>query len=219
MAGTVDPDAGQTFTYAIITLDGASLFKISGSQILMATNGLDYESRQLAGFQYVLGVQVTDSGSPALSAQAFITVQIQDVNEAPTITSGTRSVAENSPSRTVVGVPITASDPDLNQLIKLSIDAGDPTGIFKINSCSGQIEVVQAVLDFEGPIPTYTLTVTATDDGTPRLSTVDLCHVCDHDHRVGRERSTCGANCNDERGGKLCHEHHHWGAGRCNRPG
>jgi len=169
--GTTDPDAGQTFTYSIITLDGASLFKISGSKILVAANTIDYESRQLAGFQYVLGVQVTDSGSPQLSAQAFITVQIVDVNEPPVISSGARSVLENSPTRTTVGLPITASDPDLNQLIKFSIDGGDPTGVFKINSCSGQIEVVLANLDYEGPTPTFTLTVTATDDGSPRLST------------------------------------------------
>ena len=90
-------------------------------------------------------------------------------NSPPVPSGGPFSVAENSANGTSVGT-VAANDPDAGQTHTFSILSGNTDGAFTINSTTGEITVANsAALDFETN-PTFSLTVEATDDGTPPLS-------------------------------------------------
>ena len=85
---TTDADAGQTFSYALVSGTGSTdnaLFQLVGNQL--RTNAVfDYETKS----SYTIRVQTTDSGTPALSYQKSFTVTITNNNElAVTVTSQT----------------------------------------------------------------------------------------------------------------------------------
>jgi hypothetical protein len=179
--GTVtfdDVDAGQTHTFAITAGDPGGVFAIdpaTGETTVAAP--LDFETTPT----YTLTVTVTDNGSPPLSGSAPITINLTDVNEAPVVDPATFTLAENSVDATAVGTA-TFDDVDAGQTHTFAITAGDPGGAFAIDPATGAITVADgAALDFEAT-PTYTLTVTVTDNGSPALSgsapiTIDLTDV------------------------------------------
>ncbi|MEO5609321.1 MAG: Ig-like domain-containing protein [Ornithinibacter sp.] len=80
-----DPDAGQTLSFAVVTdgcggtYDDGTAFTVSGTSLQTATE-LNYEVKS----SYDVCVQVTDSGSPALSTDASFTITVNDVNDPPT---------------------------------------------------------------------------------------------------------------------------------------
>jgi hypothetical protein len=172
VVGTVaatDADAGQTLTYTITGGNPSGAFAIDSAtgQITVANpSALNYESTSILG----LVVQVTDNGSPAQSASAGIIVHVNDVNETPAfVLTGPYSVAENSAAGTTVGLAI-ATDPDAGQTLTYSILGGNTGGAFTINPSTGLISVANpAALNFE-TTPSFSLTVVATDNGTPSLS-------------------------------------------------
>lgn len=103
------------------------------------------------------------------------------VNETPVVTAATFSLAENSVNGTSVG---TVSVTDVHtpaQTHTWSITAGNTGSAFAIDS-SGQLTVAtSSALNFE-TTPSFSLTVQATDNGTPTLSgsatiTVNLSNV------------------------------------------
>ena len=77
----VDPDAGTILTWAITGGNTAGAFIVDGAgQIRVANSGaLDFETNPT----FALTVQATDSGSPALSSSATITVNLANANEEP----------------------------------------------------------------------------------------------------------------------------------------
>lgn len=81
--GALDPDAGQTHTFAVVSdgcggtyADGSAGFTVSGSA-LVTRAPLDFETRS----SYSVCVRVTDSGTPAQSFDALLTVTVGDVKE------------------------------------------------------------------------------------------------------------------------------------------
>ena len=106
-----DPDAGQTLTYQIVSGNDLGIFEITNDGKLKVANNtnLDYEQHQ----SVTLRVKVTDNGTPALNAEANITINITDVNEAPNFTSGTTvTMAHNQ----VINHTLSATDPEGNAL-------------------------------------------------------------------------------------------------------
>ena len=108
VVGTVassDPDSGDTRTYAITAGNTGGTFAINATtgEITVANNALlDFETTP----SFALTVQVTDAGT--LTDTATVTINLTNVNEAPTITSAAAvSVAENQTAATTV----TATDP------------------------------------------------------------------------------------------------------------
>jgi len=169
--GTVlatDPDAGQSLSFAITGGNTGGAFAINSAtgQITVASAGqLDFETTP----QFLLTVQVIDSGTPALSDTATITVDVLDVNESPNVNNQSFSVAENSAGGTSVGT-VVATDPDAGQSLSYAITGGNTGGAFAINSSTGQITVASASqLDFENA-SSFSLTVQVTDSATPPLS-------------------------------------------------
>ena len=101
-----------------------------------------------------------------------IRVTIQDVNEAPTITSSnTFTVAENSTNGVIVG-DITSQDPDIEapfNSLTYSITSGNSNDAFAISN-TGTITVNgDGKIDFE-TTPSYALIVEVADGGSPALT-------------------------------------------------
>jgi VCBS repeat-containing protein len=150
----VDPDTagGDTATYTLIH-DAGGRFAIAGSNLVVA-GPLDYEA---ANSQQVT-VRVTDSGG--LTFDKSFTIGVTNVNEAPTaIGLPNASIAENSPTNTVVGT-LSAVDPDTGDSATYTLldNAG---GLFAI---SGNLLVVAGALDYE-TAASHQVTVRATDAG------------------------------------------------------
>ncbi|MGV8114403.1 MAG: cadherin domain-containing protein [Lentimicrobium sp.] len=115
-----------------------------------------------------LTVQVTDNGSPALSASATVTVELNDINEAPVIAQGQAfQVDEHVPALTQVG-NVMAADPDSGQALTFTIQGGNTNNAFAIDAVTGEITVAGNIC-FEY-CSQYNLLVRATDNGTPALS-------------------------------------------------
>lgn len=78
-----DPNAGQTLTYTIISGNTNNTFSLTTAGVLkVASNtALDFEATPT----YSIVVRATDNGTGALFAQATMTVNVTNVNEAPVI--------------------------------------------------------------------------------------------------------------------------------------
>ncbi|MEI8213552.1 MAG: VCBS domain-containing protein, partial [Planctomycetota bacterium] len=90
---TIDPDAGNTFSYTLVAGAGDSdnaAFNIDGTT-LRATNSFDFEAKS----SYSVRIRSTDQGG--LFTEKSLTITVTNVNEAPTIISGTAySVTESN---------------------------------------------------------------------------------------------------------------------------
>ena len=96
-------------------------------------------------------------------------VKLTYVNDAPVVTDQTFAVAENSANGTAVGT-VAATDQDAGQTKSFAITGGNTGGAFAINATTGAITVAtSSALDFE-TTPSFALTVTVTDNGTPALA-------------------------------------------------
>jgi hypothetical protein len=164
-----DPDIGQTLTYSIVSgnADGAfAIDPITGALTVAKSSALDFEAQPT----HQLIIQVADNASPSLTAANIVTISLTDVNEAPTISPQSFTLDENSPAGTVVGT-VVAGNPETSQTLQYSIAGGNVGGAFSINSITGILQVANsAALNFETK-PQFSLTIQATDNGTPALTT------------------------------------------------
>ncbi|XP_028716648.1 protocadherin-3-like [Peromyscus leucopus] len=147
---------------------------------LVAEGPLDRESRA----EYNITITVTDVGTPRLTTQHTITVQVSDVNDnAPafTQTSYILFVQENnSPALHIGTISATDSDSGSNAHITYSLlPTQDPQlaldSLISINADSGQLFALRA-LDYED-LQTFEFQVGATDQGSPALSSQALVRV------------------------------------------
>nr|XP_006998146.2 protocadherin beta-7 isoform X1 [Peromyscus maniculatus bairdii] len=141
---------------------------------------LDRESHS----EYNITITVTDMGSPRLTTQHTITVQVSDVNDnAPafTQTSYTLFVQENnSPALHIGTISATDSDSGSNAHITYSLlPTHNPqlalASLISINADNGQLFALRA-LDYED-LQTFEFHVGATDQGSPALSSQALVQV------------------------------------------
>lgn len=157
-----DLGAGDMLTYTISAGDPDGVFGIgpSNGQIVVADGSLlDFESLPTS---YDLTIQVEDNDGA--TDTEVVTVNVTNVNEAPTIDPATFFVNENSGIGTPVGTPMT-SDPE-NDDLTYTITGGDDH-VFDIDPDNGEIAVLDnTFLDFEalGGTPHFSLTVEV-DDG------------------------------------------------------
>jgi hypothetical protein len=164
IVGTVsatDPNDVEKLTYSITGGNGDGAFAIdssSGTITVADATELDYGVTP----SYELTVQVTDNGG--LTDSATVTVSVLSGNRAPTLADATFTVDENCEDGTEVGT-LAASDPDNGDVLTYAITGGDGDGIFGMGAASGTITVLDdSALDYEAK-PSYSLTVTVTDDG------------------------------------------------------
>lgn len=169
--GTVlasDPDVGQPKTFTITNGNTGGVFAINpttGAIAIATPSAINFELNAM----FLLTVQVTDNGNPALSSSADITINVIDANEPPVVTVTTFTMAENPAVNARVGTVI-ATDPDAGQTRTFAITNGNTNGAFAIEPTTGAITVATpSAINFE-TTPTFTLSIQATDNGNPALS-------------------------------------------------
>ena len=129
-------------------------------------------------------VRVTDDGEGNLFHSGTVTININDVNEAPVLDDTTLSIRENVAATTTVGLPLQAVDVEVlagRQFLTYQILSGNDAERFTIDAASGQISVAKAELDYEDT-PQYTLVVEVVDSGHNHLKdtasiTIDILDV------------------------------------------
>jgi Ca2+-binding RTX toxin-like protein len=157
---TTDPDTANTFTYSLVTGDGAtdnSLFTISGNQL--RTNAVfDFETKN----SYSVRLRTTDQGGLFFERQ--LTIGVSNVNETPTnLTLSNSIVAENQVIGTVIG-NLTTTDPDTANTFTYNLVTGigaTDNGLFSITN--NQL-TTNSVFDYETK-NSYSIRVKTTDQG------------------------------------------------------
>uniref|UniRef100_A0A673G5N3 Cadherin EGF LAG seven-pass G-type receptor 3-like n=1 Tax=Sinocyclocheilus rhinocerous TaxID=307959 RepID=A0A673G5N3_9TELE len=129
---------------------------------------LDRESVE----HYFFGVEARDYGAPPLSATASVTITVMDVNDnRPEFLQKEYYVRLNEDAAvgtSVVMVVISATDDDVGENARITYYLEDNIPQFRIDPASGAI-TLQAELDYEDQM-TYTLAITARDNGIPQKS-------------------------------------------------
>lgn len=171
-AGTVayttlatDPDAGQALTYSLSGTDAGLLNINSATGVVSLKAAADRSTKPTYSFNVV----ATDNGNGALSATQAVTVTVNpSTNRAPSITSAsTVSVIENTATITPA-YTVVASDADAGQQVTYSLGTGGDEALFNIDATTGAVTLKTAA-DFEAK-RSYSITVRATDNGTPALT-------------------------------------------------
>ena len=161
---STDPDAGNTFTYSLVSTapcpgtDNASFNILNGSLRINASFNFEAKS------SYAVCVRSTDQG--ALSFDKAFTISVSNVNEGPTdINLSGSSVAENQPINTTVGT-LTSTDPDAGNTFTYSLAStgtcpGTDNAAFSI---TGSTLRAAASFNFEAK-SSYAVCVRTTDQG------------------------------------------------------
>lgn len=155
-----DPDTNDSHTFTITSGPAPFVIGALGKITVAAGAQLNFEAQSV----YDLTVEIEDEGGNTDAAN--VTINITNVNEAPTIAPQTFSVAENTNNGVVVGT-VVATDPDSGGTLTYSIDAGTP---FAINANTGVLTVADSSkLDFE-TAPQIKFKAKAQDNGAPPKS-------------------------------------------------
>ncbi len=166
-----DPDNNQTITYSITTGNQYNAFAInslSGEITVVNSSGLSS-----ANNPFILNIQVSDNGTPQLSANSQVTINItQNINSAPVIGPQSFTIAENSLQGTFIG-QVVASDPDQGQNLTYSIISGNSSNAFSISAHGALTVNNSAAFNFED-ISLFDLMVMVSDDGEPVMSSQNL---------------------------------------------
>lgn len=153
-----DPDPGDSFTYTLLN-DAGGRFLASGNQIFVINSSLlNFE----ANTSHNVLVRVTDRAG-AFTDQ-FLTINLQDVNEAPTnVALSPATVDENVEVDSVVGT-LSSTDPDANNTFSYQLVAGTGDGDNTRFEVVGNQLILKESPDFEAQ-PSYRIRVRTTDQG------------------------------------------------------
>ncbi|XP_006866309.1 PREDICTED: protocadherin Fat 4-like [Chrysochloris asiatica] len=160
--------AELTYSFVKIPKKISQIFYLNPLTGQISTSGdLDYEDSS----SYELDVEAQDR--PGLRDRAKVFITILDVNDnvpEVVVTSGNKTIAENAPPGTVIALfQVHDRDSGLNGLVTCSISRRMPFELEKSVDNYYRL-VTNTVLDRE-QVSLYNITVTATDKGTPPLST------------------------------------------------
>ncbi|XP_030648026.1 protocadherin beta-16-like [Chanos chanos] len=163
-----------TYEFGHISRDVSKLFTLDSKTGNVALNGtLDFERKS----SYELGIKAKDG--LGLASFASVIVEIVDVNDnAPVIhlKSLNNPIPENAlPGTEVAIINVQDKDSEENQQIRCAIHGNVP---FKLNSSVKNYYslVTTSELDRE-LVSEYNITITATDGGTPPLSSFKTIHL------------------------------------------
>uniref|UniRef100_A0A5F7ZKI0 FAT atypical cadherin 1 n=1 Tax=Macaca mulatta TaxID=9544 RepID=A0A5F7ZKI0_MACMU len=183
-AASRDIEANAEITYSIISGNEHGKFSIdSKTGAVFIIENLDYESSH----EYYLTIEATDGGTPSLSDVATVNVNVTDVNDnAPVFSQDTYTAVVSEDAvleQSVITVLADDADGPSNSHIHYSIIDGNQGGPFTIDPVRGEVKVTK-LLDRE-TISGYTLTVQASDNGSPpRVNTtavnIDVSDVNDN---------------------------------------
>ena len=160
-----DPDAGASLSYSLVDSNGAKdegLLSIDSSTGVVAfISAPNFETPTDVGADNKIEFSVLVSDGSLEVSQDY-SFSITNVNEAPTISTSSFSIAEGS---TAIGT-IAASDPDASSTLSYTI-SGTDSSKFSINASSGAVAFLSPP-NFESPTDngldnTYNFTVTVSD--------------------------------------------------------
>ncbi len=166
--GTVtgtDRDSGDTMIYSLTdTAGGRFAINSSTGQVTVADGSLlNYE----VASSHNVTVRVTDSGG--LTYDETFTINLTDVNEAPSITSdgGGATASVNVTENGTAVTTVVTRDPDAGQTLAYSIVGGSDAAKFAINSSTGVLSFLSAP-NYEAPTDSggnnvYDVTVQVSD--------------------------------------------------------
>ena len=168
-----------TVVYSIDSGNGRGSFSIDSASglIFVALDNIDAESVLL----YSLRVQASAldvSTASDLTTAILVNISVIDENDNPPVfaqQSLNFSVVENVPLFSDLHT-VVATDRDVspdNSLV--TITAHDFLSVFRLNASSGVVENIAAI-DREA-VPFYTIRISASDNGTPNLTTDTLLNV------------------------------------------
>jgi len=158
-----DPDPGTSLTYALGGVDAGRFNINAASGVVTFKASPDFEAPADAGEDNVYDITVTAFDGSLSSAARVVAITVSDVNETPSITSGSSaSFAENATGTVYTA---TGTDPDGDTLTFAL--GGTDAGFFNINAASGAV-TFKAAPNFEAPTDAgannvYDITVTASD--------------------------------------------------------
>ena len=157
---TTDPDAGDSFTYTLVTGTGSTdnaSFTIDGG-VLKTNASFDFETKN----SYSVRIRTTDVGG--LFTEKAFAIGVTNVNESPTdINLSNSSISEGLPSGWNVGA-LSTLDPDAGDSFTYTLVAGtgaDDNASFTI--VGGELRTA-AVFDYEVK-SSYSVRVRSTDEG------------------------------------------------------
>ncbi|KAF1446054.1 Protocadherin alpha-C2, partial [Spheniscus demersus] len=175
-----DPDEGSNgdviYSFSSYTPQKVrQLFTVDPHSGEVRVNGtLDYEEAS----SYEIYVQATDQGPVSMAGHCKVLVNIVDANDnvpEVVLTSLYSPVPEDAKAGTVVALmSVTDQDSGLNKQVSLRIPPSLP---FTLNSFKNSYTLItQGKLDHE-KAAAYNITVTATDSGSPPLSSQKVIYV------------------------------------------
>uniref|UniRef100_A0A8C0I6M1 FAT atypical cadherin 1 n=1 Tax=Balaenoptera musculus TaxID=9771 RepID=A0A8C0I6M1_BALMU len=173
-AASRDIEANAEITYSIISGNEHGKFSIdSKTGAIFIIENLDYESSH----EYYLTVEATDGGTPSLSDVATVNINVTDINDNTPVFSQdtyTAVISEDAVlEQSVITVMADDADGPSNSHIHYSIIDGNQGSPFTIDPARGEVKVTK-LLDRE-TISGYTLTVQASDNGSPpRVTTTTV---------------------------------------------
>ena len=152
-----DADSGDTLTYSHEGQDAASFNINTSTGQLLTISGVTLT----AGEIYTVTVAASD-GKTRASITVTIEVTTALPNTPPTFssTTATRSVDENTPAGTDIGLPVSATDANAGDTLTYRLSGADAAS-FNIVSGTGQLRT-NAALDYETKFR-YSVTVTVSD--------------------------------------------------------
>ena len=181
-----DGDSGLNgqIQFSIVSNIGGDLFTINASTGTVHTTAvLDREALENLfappDSEQVLVVQAEDRGTPSLFSQADVTIQLLDINDnSPQFADEPSSISlpENIPINTFI-LDASATDADLgaNGEVSYSLTSDTSSLPFSVDPSTGAVTTI-ATLDRE-QIDFYTITVTASDNGTLSRSSSFIVNV------------------------------------------
>ena len=157
---TTDPDAGDSFTYTLVTGTGDTdngAFNLAGNQ-LQANASFDFE----AGSSYTVRLRTTDAGG--LFFEEAFTITVTNVNETPTdLDLSNSSLPENAGANFVIG-SLSTTDPDAGDSFTYTFATGTGDADNGAFNLSGNQLRANASFDFETQ-NSFSIRVRTTDAG------------------------------------------------------
>jgi VCBS repeat-containing protein len=174
----------QTLTFSLV---GAP----AGASINPSTGAFNWTPTEAQGngSAYSFTVRVSDG---VVNTDSPVSLTVREVNSAPSIAAIADQTVDELTALTVTANGTDGDDPA--NTLTYSLDAGFPTGM-TINPTSGAISWTPTELQGAGD---YTVTVRATDDGTPSLSGTRTFNVHVNEVNVAPELAAIGNKTIDE---------------------
>ncbi|XP_061882625.1 protocadherin Fat 1a isoform X3 [Entelurus aequoreus] len=175
-AASRDIEANGEIAYSIISGNEHGMFSVDPhTGDVFVIEPLDYE----VSHEYYITVEATDGGSPPLSDMATVNINLTDVNDnRPAFSQDiyTAVVGEDAePGRTVLTVVAEDADGPSYDHVRYTIVGGNSGSPFIMDPLRGELKVGRQ-LDRE-QTSGYTLTVLASDNGAPPLSSTAIINI------------------------------------------